>query len=117
LAPAQQQFRNVVPILPVVTTTRRAPLLCVLASVGVLTPHLSIPADHNDLNAIFWDVKMNGADLYDLLGFPTQTAEEVERVMVALTFGAVPDTGVQSRSVPVVRGVHPPAPAGNLAKG
>ena len=79
------------------TKMRRARLLCVLVLIGLASPYLSIPADHNDpnaINAIFWDVKMNGADLYDLYGFPTQDERGGERVAVALTFGAVPGTGV-----------------------
>src|SRR5688572_17679711 len=79
------------------TTMRRARLLCVLVLIAVATPRLSIPADHNDpnaINAIFWDVPMNGADLYDLFGFPMQGNGGGERVAVALTFGAVPNTGV-----------------------
>jgi len=79
------------------TKMRRARLLCVLVLIGLASPYLSIPADHNDpnaINAIFWDVKMNGADLYDLYGFPTQDERGGERVAVALTFGAVPATGV-----------------------
>jgi hypothetical protein len=78
-------------------TKSRARLLGVLVLMGLAVPQLSIPADHNDpnaINAIFWDVKMNGADLYDLYGFPTQDARGQDRVAIALTFGAVPSTGV-----------------------
>ena len=105
-------------------TIRRIRLLCALALVGVLTPHLAIPADHNDpnaINSIFADVPINGADLYDLFGFPTQGEGGTERVMVALTFGAVPNTGVLDPDllyrilfVPAVRVARPASQDRNL---
>jgi hypothetical protein len=76
--------------------TRRALVLLVVA-IGVLTPGVSRPADHNDpnaINSIFWDVPPNAADLYDLFGFPSDDRSGgVERVVVALTFAAVPKAG------------------------
>jgi hypothetical protein len=52
-------------------------------------------ADHNDpngANSIFSDIAPSPADLYDLYGFPVEDASG-ERVVVALTFGAVPRAG------------------------
>ena len=52
-------------------------------------------ADHNDpngANSIFADIPPSPADLYDLFGFPVEDASG-ERVVVALTFGAVPRAG------------------------
>jgi uncharacterized protein DUF4331 len=74
----------------------RAFLVTLVIAAGVLTPGVSIPADHNDpnaINSIFWDVPPNAADLYDLFGFPIDDAGG-ERVVVALTFASVPKTGV-----------------------
>jgi Domain of unknown function (DUF4331) len=53
-------------------------------------------ADHNDpnaINSIFSDVAVSPADLYDLFGFPGSSAAGEERVVLALTFAAVPRTG------------------------
>ena len=77
--------------------TCRALIVTIAIAAGVLTPSLSIPADHNDpnaINSIFWDVQPNAADLYDLFGFPSDDATGGERVVVALTFAAMPQTGV-----------------------
>src|SRR4051812_2400352 len=76
---------------------RRRPVVCVLAVVLLLLSRSSQSADHNDpnaINSIFSDVPRNGADLYDLFGYPTQSTSGGERVLVALTFAAMPDTGV-----------------------
>ena len=54
-------------------------------------------ADHNDPNAvntIFSDIDVSAADLYDLFGFPSDDTEGGEKVVVALTFAAVPRAGV-----------------------
>ncbi|MGC1886207.1 MAG: hypothetical protein WA709_08930, partial [Stellaceae bacterium] len=53
-------------------------------------------ADHNDpnaVNSIFSDIDVSGADLYDIFGFPSDTAPD-EKVVIALTFAAVPQAGV-----------------------
>src|SRR5215218_1017305 len=54
-------------------------------------------ADHNDpnaVNSIFSDVDVSAADLYDLFGFPSGGGAGEERLVVALTFAPVPETGV-----------------------
>ncbi|MGH8556861.1 MAG: hypothetical protein ACRESZ_05250 [Methylococcales bacterium] len=54
-------------------------------------------ADHNDpnaINSIFADIPSNGADLYDLFGFPIGDKTQGEKVLVALTFAAAPKAGV-----------------------
>ena len=54
-------------------------------------------ADHNDPNAvntIFSDIDVSAADLYDLFGFPSDDTVGGEKVVVALTFAAVPRAGV-----------------------
>src|SRR5919205_1114558 len=54
-------------------------------------------ADHNDPNAvntIFSDIDVSAADLYDLFGFPSADKTDGERVVIALTFAAVPEAGV-----------------------
>src|SRR5207249_424814 len=64
---------------------------------SVLAPQLADSADHNDpnaINSIFADVPRNGADLYDLFGYPTSSGSGSERVLVALTFAPAPQTGV-----------------------
>src|SRR5215204_1447886 len=56
-----------------------------------------IMADHNDpnaVNSIFSDIDVSAADLYDLFGFPSDDSPEGEMVLIALTFAAVPETGV-----------------------
>jgi hypothetical protein len=53
-------------------------------------------ADHNDPNAvntIFSDVDVSAADLYDVFGFPSESAAGGERVVMALTFAATPKAG------------------------
>jgi hypothetical protein len=65
-----------------------------VTTVALLSPSRSWPADHNDpnaVNSIFSDVKQDAADLYDLFGFPV---DDGRRVVVALTFAAVPRAGV-----------------------
>ena len=54
-------------------------------------------ADHNDpnaVNSIFSDVDVSAADLYDLFGFPSDDKTGREKVVIALTFAAVPKAGV-----------------------
>ena len=53
-------------------------------------------ADHNDpnaVNSIFSDIDVSAADLYDIFGFPSDDRDGGEKVVVALTFAAVPETG------------------------
>ena len=53
-------------------------------------------ADHNDpnaVNSIFSDIEVSAADLYDIFGFPSHSAPD-EKVVIALTFAAVPKAGV-----------------------
>jgi hypothetical protein len=54
-------------------------------------------ADHNDpnaVNSIFSDIDVSAADLYDLFGFPSDDTTGGEKVVIALTFASVPETGV-----------------------
>ena len=55
-------------------------------------------ADHNDpnaVNSIFSDIDVSAADLYDIFGFPGGgDSSGIEKVVIALTFAAVPQTGV-----------------------
>src|SRR6516164_9477744 len=54
-------------------------------------------ADHNDpnaVNSIFSDIDVSAADLYDIFGFPAENPSGVEKVVIALTFSATPQTGV-----------------------
>ena len=75
--------------------------LVIVVSMAVLLV-MSMPsvraADHNDPNAVnagFSDVPQDAADLYDFFGFPTGVAGSPdEKVALALTFAAVPKTGV-----------------------
>src|SRR5437870_5349716 len=64
---------------------------------GLLLCTGSRGADHNDpnaVNSIFADISLSAADLYDLFGFPVDTGGGDERVVIALTFAAVPKAGV-----------------------
>jgi hypothetical protein len=73
---------------------QRTLAIAVVVVVCVLTPSRSLPADHNDpnaVNSIFSDVPQDAADLYDLFGFPV---DDGRRVVLALTFAAVPRAGV-----------------------
>jgi hypothetical protein len=50
-------------------------------------------ADQNDpnaVNSIFSDIDVSAADLYDIFGFPSDDAAGGEKVVIALTFAAVP---------------------------
>ncbi len=54
-------------------------------------------ADHNDpnaVNSIFSDIDVSAADLYDIFGFPSDDQSDGEKVVIALTFAAVPSAGV-----------------------
>ena len=54
-------------------------------------------ADHNDpnaVNSIFSDIDVSAADLYDMFGYPSDDTDGGEKVLIALTFAAVPQTGV-----------------------
>jgi hypothetical protein len=54
-------------------------------------------ADHNDpnaVNSIFSDVDVSAADLYDLFGYPSDDKTGGEKVVIALTFAAVPKAGI-----------------------
>ena len=54
-------------------------------------------ADHNDpnaVNSIFSDIDVSAADVYDLFGFPSDDSDGGEKVVIALTFASVPETGV-----------------------
>lgn len=54
-------------------------------------------ADHNDpnaVNSIFSDIDVSAADLYDIFGFPSDDSSPDEKVVIALTFAAVPQAGV-----------------------
>src|SRR5262249_43971566 len=53
-------------------------------------------ADHNDpnsLNPIFSAIDVSAADLYDIFGFPSPDRDGGEKVLIALTFAAVPKAG------------------------
>ena len=53
-------------------------------------------ADHNDpnaVNSIFSDIDVSAADLYDIFGFPSDHAPGAEKVVIALSFAAVPHAG------------------------
>jgi hypothetical protein len=59
-------------------------------------------ADHNDpnaVNSIFSDIDVSAADLYDIFGFPSDDKSDGEKVVIALTFAAVPETGVFDRDM------------------
>jgi hypothetical protein len=54
-------------------------------------------ADHNDpnaVNSIFSDIDVSAADVYDMFGYPSLDRSDGERVVIALTFAAVPTAGV-----------------------
>lgn len=77
-------------------TGRRAGRLSLAAGLA-LAATFAHAADHNDpnaINSIFSDVPVNPADLYDLFGFPADDRSGGDKVVLALTFAAVPKTGV-----------------------
>jgi len=70
-------------------------------SLGLLTVlFLTAPApasDHNDpnaVNSIFSNIDVSAADLYDMFAFPAPNAGQPDRIVLALTFAAVPKAGV-----------------------
>jgi hypothetical protein len=81
-------------------------------------------ADHNDpnsVNSIFSDVDMSAADVYDMFGYPSDATDE-EKVVLALTFAAVPEAGVFDTDMlyrlqvnPHARSVRPAAEDWSLA--
>ncbi|MCI0653916.1 MAG: DUF4331 domain-containing protein [Methylococcaceae bacterium] len=71
--------------------------IAILGLSGAAYIGAAFAADHNDpnaINSIFADIPTNGADLYDLFGFPSDDKTEGEKVVVALTFAAIPKAGV-----------------------
>ncbi|MEO8256702.1 MAG: DUF4331 family protein [Acidobacteriota bacterium] len=73
---------------------RRTLVMAVVLAIGILSPNPSSSADHNDPNAVnstFAGVPQDAADLYDLYGFPV---DDGRRLVLALTFAAVPRAGV-----------------------
>ncbi len=73
------------------------PIVVCFVTLGFLSAPAHAPAaDHNDpnpINSIFSDVPINGADLYDFFGFPSDDKTDGEKVVVALTFAPIPETG------------------------
>src|SRR6201997_4877620 len=56
-----------------------------------------VVADHNDpnaVNSIYSDIDVSAADLYDIFGFPSDDTSDGEKVVIALTFAAVPQAGL-----------------------
>lgn len=73
-----------------------ASLAVALFSLALASTRVSA-ADHNDpnaVNSIFSDVPIDAADLYDFFGFPSDDTTGGEKVVLALTFAAVPKAGV-----------------------
>ena len=66
-------------------------------------------ADHNDpnaVNSIFSDIDVS-ADLYDIFGVPSDDASGGDKVVIALKFAAVPQTGFWIRTCSTVSSSHP----------
>jgi hypothetical protein len=61
------------------------------------------------VNSIFADIDVSAADLYDMFGYPTGGDGAGERVLIALTFAAVPDTGVFDTDMLYRLQLHPHA--------
>jgi len=64
---------------------------------SLLLQGVGYAADHNDpnaINSIFADIPVSAADLYDMFGFPSDDKTGGEKVVAALTFASVPETGV-----------------------
>src|ERR1700752_969725 len=62
-----------------------------------ITENTAFMADHNDpnaVNSIFSDIDVSAADLYDIFGFPSDDTSPEEKVVIALTFAAVPHAGI-----------------------
>jgi hypothetical protein len=81
-------------------TTTSACLGLAIGFSSVLAALFAAPAraaDHNDpnaVNSIFAGIPVSAADLYDLFGFPSDDRSGGEKVVLALTFASVPETGV-----------------------
>jgi hypothetical protein len=75
---------------------RRTSTLGAVLFLGLILQTTCRAADHNDpnsVNSIFLDIALSAADLYDMFGFPAD-GPGPERVVLALTFAAVPKAGV-----------------------
>ena len=73
--------------------TSRTLSILFLAAALAAAP-IAPAADHNDpnaINSIFGDIPVSAADLYDMFGWPSKDGKNV---ILALTFAAVPATGV-----------------------
>lgn len=73
----------------------RLPAVTALAVAWLWSP--AFGADHNDpnaVNSIYHDIPISPADLYDFFGFPSDDTSRGERVVMALTFASIPQTGV-----------------------
>lgn len=67
-------------------------------------------ADHNDpnsVNSIFADIEISAADLYDMFGWPADDKSGGEKVVLALTFASIPETGVFDSDMLYRINVHP----------
>ncbi|MGZ8918736.1 MAG: DUF4331 family protein, partial [Methylobacter sp.] len=83
--------------MKIVITKKKNSLIGLLVLNCLLFSGIGTAADHNDpnaINSIFSDIPTNPADLYDLFGFPSDDKTDGEKVVVALTFAAIPKTGV-----------------------
>jgi hypothetical protein len=83
--------------MKIVITKKKNSLIGLLVLNCLLFSGIGTAADHNDpnaINSIFSDIPTNPADLYDLFGFPSDDKTNGEKVVVALTFAAIPKTGV-----------------------
>lgn len=72
-------------------------VLSFIAFSCIMAPSRSLAADHNDpnaVNSIFSDIPVSAADLYDMFGFPSDDKTGGEKVVLALTFAPIPQTGV-----------------------
>ena len=82
----------------------------ILLSACILVPYLSHAADHNDpnaVNSIFSDITPSAADLYDLFGYPSDDKTGGEKVVIALTFAAVPKAGILDTDLLYMINVNP----------
>jgi Domain of unknown function (DUF4331) len=71
--------------------------LAMASLVWILGSPAAHAADHNDpnaVNSIFADINPDPADLYDMFGFPADTTDGTDRVVLSLTFASIPATGV-----------------------
>lgn len=73
--------------------TRSKTLRTVLLACSLSGAAATHAADHNDpnaVNSIFADIKPDPADLYDMFGFPAESSDGSERVVLSLTFASMP---------------------------